>query len=313
MPYQKPKKLKKGDVIGIISPASSPDNMKLIDVGINYLEGLGYRVEMGKNIGKYLGYLAGTDEERVEDIHQMFGDKKVKAIFCIRGGYGAFRLLNKLNYKLIRSNPKIFVGFSDITSLHMAFLQKANLISFAGPMLVTNFSNEISSYTEENFWRTITSNKKLGKLKYQENEKLPSITSGITTGKVIGGNLAVLAALIGTAFVPNFKSKILLLEDVNELPYKIDRMLKQLELNGVLKDLKGIILGRFVNCQEEDLNKRTLTLGEIIDDYFRPLKIPTVYTFPHGHINDLLTIPIGLKVKLNAIKGSVEFMESAVK
>jgi muramoyltetrapeptide carboxypeptidase len=313
MPYQKPKKLKKGDVIGIISPASSPENLKLIDSGINYLERLGYRIETGKNIRKYHGYLAGTDEERVEDIHQMFRDKKVKAIFCIRGGYGAFRLLNKLNYKLIRSNPKIFVGFSDITSLHMAFLQKANLISFAGPMLVTNFSNEISPYTEENFWRTITSNKKLGKLKFPDQEKLPSITSGITTGQVIGGNLAVLTALLGTGFVPSFKGKILLLEDINELPYKMDRMLKQLELNGVLRNLKGIILGRFVKCQEEDLNKRTLTLGEIIDDYLRPLKIPTVYTFPHGHIDDFLTIPIGLKVKLNATKGSVEFMESAIR
>lgn len=313
MPYIKPKKLKQGDVIGIVSPASSPEDPLLIESGVRYLESLGYRVEVGKNVGKYWGYLAGTDKERIEDLHEMFRNKKVNAIFCVRGGYGSFRLLNKLNYELIRKNPKIFVGFSDITALHLSLLNKANLITFAGPMLVTNFSQGISPYTEENFWRIITSTKKNGKLKFVETDKLPSINNGIIKGNIVGGNLAVVAAMSGTEYVPSFRNKILLLEDLNEFPYKIDRMLKQLSLNDVLQKLRGIVLGRFVNCQEEDLSKRTLTLGEIIDDYLRELNIPIVYTFPHGHINDFLTIPIGLKIKLNATRGTVEFLESAVK
>lgn len=313
MNYLKPKKLQKGNVIGIISPASSPEDFNLANKGIRYIESLGYRVELGKNVGKHRGYLAGTDEERVDDIHQMFEDKDVKAIFCLRGGYGAFRLLDKIKYKLIRNNPKIFVGFSEITSLHMAFLQKANLITFAGPMVVPNFSKDINSFTEENFWRLITSNKKVGRLKIRDNANLPNINPGNVTGQLVGGNLAVFVSLIGTQFLPNLKDKILLLEDVSEFPYKIDRMMNQIKLNQIFNKVKGIILGRFVDCFEHDPTKKTLTLSEVMEDYLRGIKVPTIYTFPHGHIKDFLTLPIGIKIKLNATKGFVEINESAVK
>jgi len=313
MSFIKPKKLRKGDVIGIISPASSADDPNLVNNGIRYIESLGYRVETGKNLNKNRGYLAGTDEERLEDIHQMFRDKNVKAIFCLRGGYGAFRLLDKIDYSLIKKNPKIFVGFSEVTSLQMAFLRKASLITFAGPMVVPNFSKDISKYTEENFWTIITSNKKPGKLFSPGSEKFPKINSGISSGRLVGGNLAVYASLIGTEFFPDLKDKILLLEDVSEYPYKIDRMMNQLKLNRVFKKVKGIILGRFVDCIEHDLNKKTLTLGEIMDDYLKEIKIPVIYTFPHGHVKELITLPIGIKMKLNATKGYVEILESCVK
>lgn len=313
MSYIKPKKIQKGDVIGIISPASSPEEPNLVNMGIRYIESIGYRVKLGNNIGKNRGYLAGTDEERVEDIHDMFNDKRVKAIFCLRGGYGAFRLLDKLNYKLIRNNPKIFVGFSEITSLQMAFLQKANMITFAGPMVVPNLTKDISKYTEENFWRLITSNKKVGRLKFPDSDKLPNINPGSISGRLLGGNLAVFVSLIGTNFLPNFKDKILFLEDVSEYPYKIDRMMNQLRLNHVFKNVKGIILGRFVDCFEHDPNKKTLTLSEVMDDYLRGIEIPTIYTFPHGHIKDFITLPIGIKINLNASKGTVEFTESCVR
>jgi muramoyltetrapeptide carboxypeptidase len=313
MQFIRPKKLRKGDVIGIISPASSPEDFNLVNKGVNYLESLGYRVEPGKNINKNRGYLAGTDKERIKDIHQMFEDKNVNAIFCLRGGYGAFRLLDKINYKLIRSNPKIFVGFSEITSLQMAFLQKAKLITFAGPMLVPNFAKNFSEFTEENFWSVITSNKKPGKLSSPGKEKFPNINSGISTGQLVGGNLAVFSSLIGTEFFPDLKDKILLLEDVGEYPYKIDRMMNQLRLNRVFKKVKGIILGRFVDCIEHDPNKKTLTLGEIMDDYLKDINIPVIYTFPHGHIKDFVTLPIGVKIKLNATRGFVEILESCVR
>jgi len=313
MKYIKPKKLKKGDLIALISPASSPDDQKLVESGLKYIEGLGYRTTTGKNVGKIRGYLAGTDEERVNDIHQMFSDKKVKAIFCLRGGYGAFRLLDKIDYKLIQNNPKIFVGFSEITALQMAFLHKANLITFAGPMVVSNFANDISHYTEENFWRMITSRTIPTKVKLQENQELSKIKIGESSGRLVGGNLSVFNALIGTGYLPELKNKILFLEEINEPPYKIDRMLNQLKLNKIFKQLNGIILGSFSDCIEPDKKKKTLTLEEIWKDYFDTIKIPVIHSFPHGHIKDMFTMPFGVKVKLNVKKGFVEFMESGVR
>lgn len=309
----KPAKLNKGDVIGLISPASSPDELSRIEESTKYLEKLGYKVKVGKNVGKYYGYLAGRDNERLKDLHTMFQDKTVKAIMCLRGGYGAFRLLDRIDYKLIAKNPKIFVGYSEITAINNAIFNKTGLITFAGPMPAVDFVNAISSYTEEWFWKIITTNKKLGKIKYPEQQQLPYINKGQAEGKIIGGNLAVFSALVGTEFFPDVKGKILLLEDIDEKPYKIDRMLNQLRLAKAFKGLKAILLGRFVDCYEQDPNKKTLSLGEIIENYMKPLKIPTLYTFPHGHIKDFVTIPIGIKIKMNATRGTVGFLESAVK
>ncbi|MFN3695717.1 MAG: LD-carboxypeptidase, partial [Ignavibacterium sp.] len=181
-----------------------------------------------------------------------------------------------------------------------------------GPMPAVDFVNNISSYTEEWFWKIVTSNKKIGKVKYPENAKMPFINKGIANARILGGNLAVFNALLGTEYFPDMKDKILLLEDIDEKPYKIDRMLNQLRLAKVFKGLKGIILGRFVECYEQDPNKKTLSLGEVIEYYFKPLKLPIIYTFPHGHIKDFVTIPLGIRIRLNATKGSVEFLENAV-
>uniref|UniRef100_A0A832G6F8 LD-carboxypeptidase n=1 Tax=Ignavibacterium album TaxID=591197 RepID=A0A832G6F8_9BACT len=308
----KPARLKKGDTIGLISPASSPDELSRIEESTRYLEKLGYKVKLGNHVGKYHGYLAGSDDERLEDLHSMFSDKTIKAIMCLRGGYGAFRLLDKLNYKIIQKNPKIFVGYSEITALQNAIFSKTGLITFAGPMPAVDFVNNISPFTEEWFWKVVTSNKKIGKVKYPENSKMPFINKGIANARILGGNLAVFSTLLGTDFFPDMKDKILLLEDIDEKPYKIDRMLNQLRLAKVFKSLKGVILGRFVECYEQDPNKKTLSLGEVIEHYFKALKIPTIYTFPHGHIKDFITIPLGLKISLNATKGTVEFSENAV-
>lgn len=311
--FIKPKKLNKGDLIGIISPASSAEDSTAIENGARYIEGLGYRTLLGNNVGKIRGYLAGTDQERVEDIHQMFGDKKVKAIFCLRGGYGAFRLLDKIDYELIQKNPKIFVGFSEITVLQMAFLRKVNLVTFAGPMVVSNFSNKINKYTEENFWRTITSTTKPERITIKDIKNLSKTRIEETSGRLVGGNLSVFNALLGTEYLPELKNKILFLEEVNEPPYKIDRMLNQLKLNKILKKLNGIILGSFQECVEPDKKKNTLTLDEIFDDYFKNMKVPLIHSFPHGHIKDIVTLPFGLKVRINSKEMHVEFMENCVR
>ncbi len=308
----KPKRLRKGDIIGIISPASSPDDLSKINRGVEYLEKLGYRVEVGKNVGQEIGYLAGEDAQRVDDLHSMFKNKHIKAIFSVRGGYGSARLLDKINYTLIRENPKIFVGYSDINALQLAFIKKAGLVTFAGPMVAVDFHDEVSPFTEEIFWRIITSNKKIGKLSNPNSEKIYTLTKGRGTGRILGGNLSILTSLIGTSYLPKFDGMILLLEEINEAPYRVDRMLNQLRLAKILKNLEGIILGRFVDCYETDPTKKTLTLNEVIFEYFQNGNIPVVYNFKHGHIKDNITIPFGVKCILNASRNFIEIPENAV-
>lgn len=308
----KPEHLKKGDTIGIISPASSPDDLSRINRGVSYLEKLGYRIEVGKNIDKQTGYLAGDDSERVSDLHDMFRNKNIKAVFSIRGGYGSARLLDKIDYHLIKKNPKIFVGYSDINALQMAFFQKAGLVTFAGPMVAVDFHDEISPFTEEVFWKTITSTKKIGKILNPSEEKFFVLTKGRGEGTLIGGNLTIITSLFGTEYLPSFKNAILLLEEVNEAPYRVDRMLNHLRLAKVYKQLKGVILGRFVDCYDLDPEKKTFTLNEVIIEYFQNHGIPVFYNFKHGHIKDNITVPFGLKVKLNSANSSIEIMESGV-
>jgi muramoyltetrapeptide carboxypeptidase len=308
----KPKKLSKGDLIGIISPASTADDITKVEEGVRYLEKIGYKVEVGKNVGRYHGYLAGEDSLRLKDLHYMFNKKEVKAIICIRGGYGSPRLLDKIDYKLIKNNPKIFVGYSDITALNMAFFYKTGLITFNGPMVSVDFADEISKYTEENFWRILTSNKKIGRIELPGDDKLFQLSKGNISGKIVGGNLALLTSLQGTDFFPDLKDKILFLEDIGELPYRIDRMFNQLRLSNAFGKINGLILGAFIDCHETDPIKKTLSLGEVVDDYLGQLKIPIVYNFPNGHVKDIMTIPNGIKIKLNASRGFIEYLENAV-
>lgn len=312
MKLVKPNRLKKGDLIGIISPASSPDDLTRIEKGVQYLESLGYKTEVGKNVGKYYGYLAGTNEERLEDLHYMFGKKEVKAVICVRGGYGSPRLLPHINFNLIKKNPKIFVGYSDITSLQMAFLKKANLVTFAGPMLAVDLYNEVNPYAEEYFWRALTSPKKIGKIRMPENEELKIIHQGKAEGPIIGGNLTLFASLFGTGLLPKAKNSILLLEDIGEVAYRVDRYLVQFVLAGIFEKINGLVLGHFTDCEETDPTKKTLTLDEVLDGYLNNLMIPTVSNFSHGHIKNIVTIPFGINVKLNADKGFIELTEGAV-
>ncbi|KAF0140841.1 MAG: peptidase U61 LD-carboxypeptidase A [Stygiobacter sp.] len=313
MAIVKPKRLKPGEVIGVISPASSPEDLSKINRGVTYLEKLGYRVEIGKNVGMKEGYLAGSDKQRLDDLHDMFKRKDIRAIFCVRGGYGSGRLLDKIDYNLIKKNPKIFVGYSDINALQSGFFTKTGLVSFAGPMVAVDFHDEVSPFTEEIFWRTITSDKKIGKLHNPRNEKFYTLTKGRAVGRIIGGNLTLLASLMGTEYFPKLKDTILLLEDINEAPYRIDRMFNQLRLAKAFKQIKGVILGHFVDCVNNDPSSSSFTLNEVIIDYFQTqLKLPVIYNVKHGHIKDNITIPYGVKCVLNASLGFVDITENAV-
>jgi len=242
----------------------------------------------------------------------MFHNKHVKAIFSIRGGYGSGRLLDKIDYKLIRSNPKIFVGYSDINALQMAFYAKCGLVTFAGPMVAVDFHDEVSPFTEEVFWRTITSNKKIGRIKNPRNEKIFVLTKGRAIGRLIGGNLSLFTSLMGTEYFPKIKDAILLLEDVHEAPYRIDRMFNQLRLAKIFKQIRAVILGHFVDCVESDPTKKSFTLNEVVIEYFQNLKIPVIYNLRHGHVKENITMPFGVKCVVNASRGFIEINENAV-
>lgn len=308
----KPPRLQKGETIGIISPASSPDDLSRIEKAVLYFEKNGFRCEVGKNVGKYFGYLAGTDEQRASDFNEMFADKNIKAIICVRGGYGTPRILDKINYSVIKKNPKIFVGYSDITAIHSAIIKKCKLITFAGPMAAVDFWNDVSPYTEEIFWKILTGRGKPGKIKFPENIVLNSSYKKKVEGKIIGGNLALIVSLIGTKYFPSLKDKILLLEEIGEKPYRVDRMLNQLRLAGEFNQISAVLLGAFTDCEEEDKDKKSLSLDNVIEDYLGARNFPLIKNLPHGHIKNNMTIPIGAKISVNPIKNYFEITEAVV-
>ncbi|HOJ37500.1 MAG TPA: LD-carboxypeptidase [Ignavibacteriales bacterium] len=305
----KPNPLKKNDVIGLITPASTPADLSRIEKSVRYFEKIGYRVVVGKNVGKKYYYLAGTDEERVEDIHSMFENKNIKAIFCLRGGYGTVRLLNKIDYNLIKKNPKIFVGYSDITALQMAFLTQANLVTFSGPMPAVDFYDNVSSYTEEIFWDLVTNIH--NKYEYKFKNNIVSITKSSARGIAIGGNFIVFNSLIGTKYFPSLHKKILFLEEVEEKPYKIDRMLAHLKLNKEYNKIKGFVFGQFEDCTDNN-PEENIEIENLLRQYLKDETIPVLYNINFGHIKDFITIPFGIRVSINSSNKTIKLLESCL-
>ena len=307
-----PKALKSGDIIGIISPASPPRSQEKIDKGAEYLERLGYRVKLGKNVRAVRGYLAGTDEQRADDINTMFADKSVRAIIAVRGGYGTPRLLSMLNYSVIKRNPKILVGYSDLTTLQLALFKKTGLVSFSGPMAGVEMWKGIDPFTEEHFWQILTSTKKLGRISNPDNKPFTSLHKGKATGILLGGNLSLIASIIGTPYLPSFKNSILYFEEIEEDCYRFDRLLAQLQLAGIFKETKGILVGELTDVKPSDTTKPFLTAEEILDDYFLPAHKPVLRNLVYGHIPRKLTMPIGIRARMDANEGVVEFLEAGV-
>lgn len=284
----KPKKLNLGDTISIIAPAGGVDLNK-IEIAKKYFTNKGYKIKLGTNIDKKNRYLAGTDEEKLEDLHNAFLDKEVKAILCARGGYGAIRLINKIDYDIIKNNPKIFCGYSDITALSIMILKQAGLITYSGPMAQCDFAdNEINEYTEKEFFNTLQGNTK--EIRPTNEGKI--YKSGNSEGILFGGNLATVASLCGQDFIPD-ENFIFFAEDINEDTYKIDKYFTQLlNINNFKKHLKGIILGDFTGT--DNLNY----LDQFITELSNQLDIPIYSGYPISHTEVKATIPIGTKAKL---------------
>lgn len=309
----KPAVLREGDYIGIVAPAGPLFDPRLVRRGQQVLETFGFKVVLGKTVEKNIGYLAGTDQERLDDLMGMFAKENIKAIICARGGYGCMRLLNGLDFSLIRRNPKIFVGYSDVTALHLALLQKAGLVSFHGPMLVDLAAN-FSDYSRSSLLQALTAAVPLGFVRSAANgPRLQTICGGQATGSLVGGNLSLIVAGLGTPYEINTEGKILFFEEVGEEPYRIDRMLMQLKLSGKLKQAAGIVIGECVGCGSgsEGLSADTVGLEEVFNDYFATLGLPCIYGLTIGHGCCRATIPYGVLAVLDAERQRLEITEVA--
>ncbi|MFT4255492.1 MAG: LD-carboxypeptidase [Pseudoxanthomonas sp.] len=307
-----PPALKPGDTIGLVSPSSATDDPFNLQLAAEAMQALGLKVRNGAHLASRRGHLAGSDAERAGDLNAMFADKDVKAIVCARGGSGAARLLPLLDYESIRRNPKILLGYSDITALHSAIHAKTGLVTFHGPIGIGSWNKfNADQFRRVFFERELMQyqNKaEIGDDLVQRNNRTQTLTGGKARGELIGGNLTVLTALAGSPYLPDFAGKILFLEDVEEAPYRIDRMMSTLQLTGALDKIAGFIFGECTDCNPGS-GYGSLTLSQVLDDFIKPLKIPAYRGAMIGHIREQFIVPVGGQVEMDADAGTFRLLE----
>ena len=312
----KPKRLKRGDTVGLIAPGGYISKNALTE-SIENIEKLGFKPYFTDNILARNGYLGGSDEKRSDDVNHMFINDKVDGIICARGGYGCNRILPMLDYDAIKANPKVLVGYSDITALHNAIYAKTGLVTFHGPVATSTF-NEFSI---NNFVNVIMEPKERYVFKHSDDYKkggdyeISTIREGKAKGELIGGNLRIVVTLIGTPYDVDFTNKILYLEEIDEKPYRIDRMLTELLLAGKLQQVAGIALGVFRKCDKKvgtQKGEETFSLKEVLIDRLYDLGIPVIYGLSFGHIENKYTLPFGINAELDVMNQTITLEESAV-
>ena len=317
-----PAPLKKGDTIAIVAPASYPEEDEAtIMRAASQLTQRGYRVKLAPNLQFRHGYLAGTDDERAKAFMAAWLDPEVDALWCYRGGFGCTRILDKLDYKALEAHPKILIGMSDITALHAAINKNCSLVTFLGPNVngvFTKSADGDSLFGERELWKLLSSNHQHPGKSYE----LPSPTSfpykeltprtirpGVAIGRLTGGTLSLVAALIGTPWEIDTRGKILILEEVGEEPYRIDRWMRQLEQSGAFKQPAAVVLCSWRGCHGK-AGKKTLSLEELFADYFSKVRYPVLYGFPSGHITDQVTLPLNSFAELDATKKQLRLIHS---
>lgn len=312
-----PNKLQKGDIVGLIAPGYRIAEKIEIQYAIERMKALGLKVKVGESVNKKFGYFAGTDEERASDINKMFADKDVKAIISLRGGWGSNRILSLLDYKIIKENPKIFMGYSDITSLLLAINAKTGLITFHGPMAALSWTGFTTQYVKDilfegkriDFVNPVEEEDDL----IQTKNRIITIRKGKATGYLLGGSITLLSTMIGSNYLPDFNGAILFVEDIEEDVYRIDRMLTQLKNAGVLDKISGFIFGKCTDCCSKKRTIGSPTLQEVLEQHILPLNIPAWYGSMIGHEDKIFTIPEGVKVNIDAEKGTIQMLDPAVK
>jgi len=315
----KPKALRHGDTIGIVVPAGPVDRPR-IDRALRRVEQRGFRIKTYGDIYRSADYLAGDDVTRAQELMDAFADRETAAVWCARGGYGVVRLLERIDFDLIRRNAKVFIGFSDITALHIAIQQRCGLVTFHGPNLQDGFGkmDDMPAANEAGLWRAVLADRQSEtqpgyefEVTEMDHVALRPLTAGLATGPVTGGNLAVLSGLMGTPFEIETAGRVLFLEDVSERLYRIDRYLAQLALADKLQSAAGVVVGSF-SYEEGEQAESESAVNALLEEYLGGLGVPVVAGFPVGHARYNLTLPMGVPVKLDADAGRVTLLANPV-
>jgi muramoyltetrapeptide carboxypeptidase len=311
----KPPRLAAGDTVGLIDPASATFLREDVEIVSDVLRALGFQVKRGAHLMDRYGYLAGRDADRAADVSALFADPEVKGVLAVRGGWGSARLLPHLDFEVIRRHPKVLVGYSDLTALLNPIHARTGLVTFHGPVGVSTWT----PFSVEHLRRVLVDGEALtlanpteaGESLVPVQDRVWTITPGMARGRLLGGNLTVLSALVGTPYLPDFEGAVLFLEDVREQIYRIDRMLTQLALAGILRRVRGVVIGKCTDCDPGE-GYGSLTLEEVFDDHLKPLGVPAWHGAMIGHIDRQFTLPIGLEVEIDAGKGTIRLLEAAV-
>lgn len=290
--------LRAGDTIGVVA-TSSPATEDVLPKAQTGLEALGFKVKLGGTCREaYGGYLAGTPQQRAFELNAMFADEEVNGIMCLRGGYGAPQILNMLDYDCIAQNPKLFIGYSDITALHAAFGQCANLATLHGPMASSDIAHGLDDWSKRYLLRAMTRPEPLGEIVNPSGEVMVCLVEGETCGPIVGGNLALVSALMGTPYQLDTRGKLLFLEDIDEEPYRVDRMLTQLAMGGLFDDCAGVIIGTWTNCEPK--KREGFSVWDVFHNIVVPYQKPTVWNVQIGHGAYNMALPLGVQASLDA-------------
>jgi muramoyltetrapeptide carboxypeptidase len=314
-PMRRPRALKPGDTVGLIAPSSYIFDLWRIEEVAPRLAALGLKTKLGANVRARRGYLAGTEAQRLDDLHAMFADPGIAAVFCLGGGYGTERLLDRIDYDLVRRNPKIFLGYSDITALHLAFGKLARLVTFHGPVAMS----ALPAWTLEGFRKALFAPEPIGLVgNPPEADPLApefprhTVSPGRARGQTVGGNLTLVATTMGTPYEIDTKGKILILEDTGEAPYRIDRMLVQLALGGKFADAAGVVWGTCTDCSPSNSSfEINLSLSELLEDILGGAGRPVMAGLVFGHTREKATIPLGVEAELDATARTFALVEAA--
>jgi muramoyltetrapeptide carboxypeptidase len=314
----RPPALRQGDTVGLVTPSTLVTDPDVLATAVRTLEYFGLKAKMGQAVGRRFAGFQDSVRARVDELHSMFSDRGVQGVFAVRGGYGSMHLLDDIDYAVIRNNPKVFLGYSDITALHLAIHKRAGLVTFHGPVSVSGFTE----YTQRHFRRALFERAPLGELRNppESNPLRPShivrtIRPGHASGPLIGGNLSLIAATMGTPYEIDTTGAIYFFEDVSEQPYSLDRLLMNQKLAGKLQAAAGIIVGECNDCGPREFRPSyasPYSMGETFDNILGDLRAPVFYGLTVGHTANQLTLPLGLRASMDAVKGTLTIEESAL-
>jgi muramoyltetrapeptide carboxypeptidase len=313
---RRPARLRPGDTVGLVEPAGFSEDAFEVQLVTETVAAMGLRPKLAPHVAARHGYLAGTDRERAADLNAMFRDPSVKAIFAIRGGWGSARILPHLDWRAIRANPKLLIGFSDITALHLAIAARAGFTTIHGPNAASGWGalslQAFRALAFEGGTPTYSNPESALDRLVQREGRTRTFRPGKASGRLLGGNLTVLTALMGTPYLPDFRGAILFIEDIDEAEYRIDRMLTQLALGGVLGRVAGVVFGQCTRCSASSASYGGFTLSEVLRHHLEPLGVPAFQGALFGHVPDQFSLPVGTRAEIDATLGTIRILEPAV-